>query len=74
MSESKTMVVIEPPRRICTESLRTEPFVCPYCLGRGGFSTTTKPAGWTVCPDCGGAGAVRAMITIEWKAAKKRNE
>lgn len=51
MSKKRTMIVIEPDGRIHKEAFMTAPMVCPYCNGRGGFSTIQRPGlNFTVVP------------------------
>lgn len=46
---------------------------CSYCHGNGwfwgedGFGERIK----NDCPVCGGSGSLDAVVTVEWKAAKK---
>lgn len=67
MSKKKTMIVVEPDGRIHKEAFATAPMVCPYCNGRGYFTSTRDDDEAPVCPDCQGTGEVFAIVTIDWK-------
>lgn len=69
MSLKKQIIEITPPGRIETEVLISHPQPCGYCRGNGwhwGSNYRKVP-----CPDCGGSGEVRAMVTIKWEPVKK---
>lgn len=75
MSQKKDIIVLEPGKRISQEILQTNPMICPYCGGRGFFTTDSlrSPDADQIinCPDCDGTGKVVATVTIDWKPNKK---
>lgn len=73
MSKKETTVIITPPGRLRTEGFVSTGHQCGYCLGKGWFyGPMGKEEETIVCPDCGGAGEVMAMVTVEWKPYKRQ--
>lgn len=67
MSKRKEIIELSAPSRLG----KAEKFVsraqpCSYCRGEGSF-TGNNPQGERVpCPDCGGSGKVRALVSVTW--------
>ena len=70
MSKKKELIEVAPPQRIGAEKLVTRAHRCPYCSGRG-WHMDEGPHGVErkQCPDCKGAGMIRAIVTINWLPA-----
>lgn len=69
MSKKSTIIEIIPPDRLKKEVLVVSPQTCGYCHGNGWhWGPQLKKV---KCPDCGGTGEVKAIVTIDWQANKK---
>lgn len=75
MSKKKELIEVAPPQRIGAEKLVTRPHQCPYCSGKG-WHWSDGPRGTEKkqCPDCKGAGMIRAIVTINWLPAAMAGE
>ncbi len=66
------MIELIPPVRAGREVIVGHPQQCGRCKGNGWlWRRTPGDLVKTECPDCGGTGEVRAIITIDWEAAGK---
>ena len=77
MSKERRMIEIAPglmsPGGRMTDRIESRGHTCPYCQGNGyhwqedflGVRHKQR------CPLCYGSGMFDALVTIEWKAAKK---
>ena len=72
MSRKSEVLTIEPGRflgRLHDEHCTSAGHECSYCNGRGAFTPTQVGYDEYVdnpCPVCGGAGQLKAEITIHW--------
>lgn len=79
MSRKLKYVELCPPGYMRTgrpnkEVLVSNGHVCNYCQGNGWFwgdDENTHERIKKDCPVCGGSGQLDAVVTVEWKAAKK---
>lgn len=69
MSKKSTIIEITPPDRVKKEVIVAGPQICSYCRGNGWhWGPQLKKV---KCPDCGGTGEVKAIVTVDWRANKK---
>lgn len=73
MSKVKTTIELRHIAGVTNEKTITAPTRCQRCHGRGYFAARNENEPPTLCPDCAGAGMIRANIEIKWEPAHVPN-
>ncbi len=69
MSNIKEIIELSAPSRLGNAEKfvsRVQP--CSYCRGAGSFAGDNPQGERETCPDCGGSGKVRALVSVTWVA------